>query len=894
MAGLSYGQRRFLFRGGIDPSTNTDMGNHSVQLIVLVRILSARPFSRRGAFFFYVCLVFFVALLALPHFSVGQSLVISTGEQTADLRVNRVTFEGDLFFSREELQLHVRSKPNRELLGLPGFTWWLWLYNFGEHTLGGKRLGKAFKATGEPPAIFDSTTVARDLEQLQLFYNQEGFLEAELSAVVEKKSNSNQVSIQFNIVAGRPTFIRTFKYNGLDALDHEQKVRIARGTLLDLRIDNDDPDPLVQRLENRRYSEPLLSEDGRRLLIALHNEGYAAVALDSIHAVVYRINADSVDVTVDVKLGPRYRFGDVFFSVTGPESSADDRFESDSLHNSLPGIRGGLIEATFHAERRLQFHLFERKLDFRPGEWYDQSKLISTKRRLDGISAIAFTEIRPVKDDSTVRIVAADVGSKTAPTADSVADTVNIPVRSGLSAPPRISHRFNVQSRRRHQLRLQTFIIQRNGSLAEQDNEWGFGAGITYTNLNPFGGGENFTVSGTGSLASEIGVRGGFTSAQWEIRSNLAFPYLTWPMGAVNSWFGLEDAKSHISLSFLAARRDALKLILRGRGLARYRFELNHTRTLTSLFDLMELTISNPDTLDGFQEIFLDDVLESIEDPVQRATIIEDYTEPQFNDARRLTLRWANVDPLRRDNGYVYEAAIESGGNLGYLLDRFVFTPGTVEGTLPGLPIFGEEGSTNRLIYRRYVRAVIDIRKYNRINSLSVFAWKILVGAAHPYGKATLIPLGRRFFSGGATSVRAWHLSELGPGSASVQNESNKNSNLNTNIFGGEIKLEGSVELRHTVFRNFMAADWVFAMFIDAGNVWFGPRNPGSSAGRFQFDRFYQEIGVGAGIGIRLEWEYLIIRLDFSSKVHDPVRKGDLWPDGFSDPVVHFGFGHTF
>jgi len=260
----------------------------------------------------------------------------------------------------------------------------------------------------------------------------------------------------------------------------------------------------------------------------------------------------------------------------------------------------------------------------------------------------------------------------------------------------------------------------------------------------------------------------------------------------------------------------------------------------------------------------------------------------------RITVRKSNIDPFRRDNGYVQEVSIEGGGNLAYLLDRFIFNPGEIDGTLPGLPIFGETGSSNELIYRQYVRAVVDMRKYNRINSLSVFTWKILVGAAHPYGQAELIPLGRRFFSGGATSVRAWHLSELGPGSASVQNESNKNSDLNTNIFGGEIKLEGSVELRHTVFRSFMAADWVFAMFVDAGNVWFGPRNPGTDAGRFEIDRFYKEIGVGAGIGIRLEWDYLIIRLDFSSKVHDPVRQGDLWPDGFSDPVVHFGFGHTF
>lgn len=876
MAGLSYGQRRFLFRRRVVRSS--DENGLTIRLISRAKIQNAvvPPLSR------VLCIrVFTIVLLFLSMrtaVSAGQSLHIEPGITSQEMLVTQVVFEGDLFFSITELELRVRSRPNRKLLGIPGLRWWLWLHNFGAHTLGGKGLGRAFMATGEPPALFDSTTVASDLEQLQIFYLGEGFREVHISATVRREPRSNKVSIQFDIEAGRPTFIRTFAYNGLDALDREQKLRVARGTLLNLQIDDDDPNPLVQQLEGHRYSEPLLSADGRRLLTTLHNEGYAAVTLDSIHAVVYRVSRDSFDVTVDVKLGPRYRFGDVFFHIVGPESEAADRTASDSLLNLTPGITGGRIEVTIQSDRSFEFGLFRRKLNFRPGDWYDQSKLISTKRRFDAIGAIAFTDVRAVPPEFSLP----------------PSDTDSTDLKSAQFVSPRLSHRFNIQSRRRHQIRLQTFVIQRNGSLPG-DDELGIGAGVTYSNLNLFGGGENFSLSITGSVASEIALLSDFTSAQVEIRSNLALPYLTWPMGPANSWFDLDDARTHISLSFLAARRDALNLILRGRGLARYRFELNHTQTLSSFFDIMEITISNPDTLDGFQKLFLDDVLEFIDDPVQRAQVVQDYTEPQFNDARRLTLRWANLDPFRRDNGFAYEFTIESGGNLGFLLDRFVFTPDKLEGSLPGLPIFGDAGSSNRLLYRQYFRFVTDIRKYNRINSLSVIAWKIFVGAAHPYGQADVIPLSRRFFSGGATSVRAWQLSELGPGSANLQNErTRRNSNLNTNIFGGEIKLEGSVELRHTVFRKFMAADWIFAMFIDAGNVWLGPRNPGTSAGKFRLNRFYEEIGIGTGVGVRLAWEYLIVRLDFASKLHDPVRKGELWPDGFSNPVAHFGFGHTF
>ena len=878
MAGLSDGRRRLLFRGRVVNLCGRLLvrdrlpGRASPSTIVLPEPQRYRMPVLMGM----ACLFLFV-FECPPQLAMGQSrpvqnapvMTIDRSIGSEEMLISDVSFEGDLFFKRPILELRVRSKPNRELLGIPGATWWLWLYKFGENTLGGNGIGKAFKATGEPPALFDSTTVANDLERLQLFYFlDEGFQQSAISAAVTRNGTSNKVSIVYHIEAGPPTFIRNFKYNGLDSLSHDQKVRIARGSLLDLDVDESMPDPLVHSLQNNRYSGPLLTEEWRRLLTALHVEGYAAVTRDSIHAVVYTISPDTVDVTIDVKLGPRYRFGDVLFAVNGTEPGADDRQVVDSVKSSVSGVEGGIISAGFKAERRLTFEPLRDNLKFAPGDWYDQSKLIATKRRLDGIRALAFTDIQSVEPQTI---------ETTTP-----------------GAAPRLPHRFSIQTRPRHQMRLQTFILQRNDSFEGNKNEWGFGVGVTYNNFNLFGGGENFSVNASTSLTSELDASKGFSSAQWEVGANLAFPRLTWPMGRLESLLDLENVLSHVTISFLAARRDALFLIIRGRGQARYRFELKHSRTFTSFFDLLELTVSNPDTLEGFRESFLDDILDTIDDPNQRARIIQDYTEPQFNDALRLTLRQTDLNLLRRENGHVYEVGLEAGGNIGFLLDRFIFTPDTLEGSLPGLPIFGATGSSNRLFYGQYIRGVVDVRKYIRLNTLSVFAWKIIVGAAHPYGEAPVIPLSRRFFSGGSSSVRAWHLSELGPGSASIQTEDDKNESLNTNIFGGEIKLEGSIELRHTVFRDVFSANWIFTVFMDAGNVWFGPRNPGPVAGRFRADEFFTELGIGAGFGFRLAWDYLVVRLDFASKVHDPVRKGELWPDGFSEPVIHFGFGHTF
>src|SRR5690606_12396003 len=176
-----------------------------------------------------------------------------------------------------------------------------------------------------------------------------------------------------------------------------------------------------------------------------------------------------------------------------------------------------------------------------------------------------------------------------------------------------------------------------------------------------------------------------------------------------------------------------------------------------------------------------------------------------------------------------------------------------------------------------------------------VLAMKFIGGIAHPTGKADVVPFDRRFYSGGATSVRGWGLRELGPGKSDLMARTDSTSGYTTNILGGDIKLEVGVEARRVLLHNLFAADWLGVTFLDAGNVWTGPRNPGVPEGRFRFGSFYREFGAGTGFGLRAAWEYLILRLDFAYKLYDPARSGKgPFPDGLRRPIVHFGIGHAF
>src|SRR5699024_4411768 len=141
---------------------------------------------------------------------------------------------------------------------------------------------------------------------------------------------------------------------------------------------------------------------------------------------------------------------------------------------------------------------------------------------------------------------------------------------------------------------------------------------------------------------------------------------------------------------------------------------------------------------------------------------------------------------------------------------RFVITPGTIEGELPSPVKF----SNNRLAYSLYVKLTADYRRYFHLSNSTVFAIRGFTGYEKTFGKRKIVPLNQRFYAGGSNDVRGWSIFSLGPGSISADNKV---------IPGRQIKLLSQIEFRETFLRNFLSSDWIFALFTDAGNIWYGP-----------------------------------------------------------------------
>ncbi|WP_240328180.1 BamA/TamA family outer membrane protein [Salinibacter ruber] len=802
--------------------------------------------------------------------------------------VHEVDIRGNRQFAAGTLKENIRTRPNRRVLGIPGLTWWRWVHQLGSADWMWERLGRALQSGGEPPAYIDSTTVGGDAERLELFYRQRGFRDASVSYRVEPREEDDRVRVVFEIEPGSATHLRRVTYAGLDALRTGQKRRLVGGTVFETASVSMG-DTLSVRVQGQRYREPMLLEERRRILTFLQNEGYAAVSRDSVRAVVYRATPDSFDVTLRVQTGPRYRFGDVRFEATGPEDAPP---RSDTVDVAVDTTGGGRpqVTARFVDERRLDPAIVRRSLRFTPGAYYDQSAVQATKRRLDGTGVFAFTNLSPQYEDAVRR------------------DTTGVPY---------LPLQINAQTRQRHRLQAETFALQRESVGAREAgvrlNEFGVGLSGTYENVNAFGGGETFRLRTSASVATGLDSLL-VSSNQFEGSASLVLPYLIRPFQSLDRTFDLSSARTRLSLTGLTALRTDLGLRIRSRVNAQLRLEMDHTPTQSSLVDVVDLSLSNPDTLDQFSKKFLRRVFgrrgDNLQDPVQRQQILEDYTQPQVNTAVRYTFRDATAGPMRRRSGHIYEASGEVGNTLPLLLDRFVFTPGRPDYSLPSL-FGGAGGLTGQLIYRPYVRASVDLRRYVPLGSGTTLGLKFFGGWAHPTAGPTVVPFDRRFFSGGANSVRGWRLRELGPGEGLPADTTTAVPESPSNILGGDVKLESSIELRTTLFPSVLAARWIGATFLDVGNVWFGPRNrgfgqaddnrdgPGAARdgrdGRFAGPEALLDVGVGGGAGLRLEWPYLIVRLDLAYRLHDPSpRNDDVFGDNFSGPLLHFGIGHSF
>lgn len=793
--------------------------------------------------------LFVLGGLSLTSPEIGLAQNNSILSDATDKVVRAIRFVGNDHVQDNTLEELIRTSTNREFLGIPRFTPWYFIWQ-----LTGK--------FGEPPALLNRAKLANDIERIKQYYRSIGFLNAMVDTnIVEFKED--RVEVSFLINEGHSFAIQTVSYTGIPSFKDSTRVPnfLKASPFTDERIND------TTYFVNKRYSENSLTAERIRIITFLKNNGYAAVQRDSVNVLIKKDSTNQYQLhslfTIDS--GQKYTFGDLYISLAGPDNLLNYQQE-DTVSQAPLTIGDNSIFLRKEKSAQTDFSLLTDQILFKPGAIFDNSLYVRTVNEFQNLGMLTINQFG-LSEEGSLPDYSQD----------------EIPVMFALQTLPKHSVNFNV------------FGMKRYG--------FGSGAGITYTNNNLFGRAENLQINLNGSfeyVTSET-VRdiapdssdqtfGGRFFQSFESRLDYSLPRLIFPFAALDDDLYFTNARTRYSLSF--SRSNQLLFDINSDIRFNLRYEVQHNPRFSSFLDLIEVDLLDTDPSPQFRQALREEFGEG---SFQLQRILEDF-RPQISSILRYTFRSRRTDLIQRDYGYYSEYSIAFGGNIPYLTDRYLVTPDTLEGNLP--PIIPT--SQNSLSYSRFIKGTVDYRRYIPISNDAVFSYHGFAGVALPYGNSISIPLNQRFYAGGSNDIRGWDIYSLGPGGIPLDD---------VTINGGEIKLLGQVEIRQGVTDDFLSADWIAAWFIDAGNIWYGPRTefPASRAvsdsqlsasdreqvlelGKFQFDEFYKQIAVGSGLGLRLDWEYVVARFDFAFRIHD-LQQG--W---FENNKLYFtfGIGHSF
>ena len=192
--------------------------------------------------------------------------------------------------------------------------------------------------------------------------------------------------------------------------------------------------------------------------------------------------------------------------------------------------------------------------------------------------------------------------------------------------------------------------------------------------------------------------------------------------------------------------------------------------------------------------------------------------------------------------------------------------------------------------YSQFVRGEMTLGKtwvWGKKNGQSL-ATRLVAGAGHAYGNSTTLPFEKHFYAGGASSLRGWQARTVGPGT------SPRDSSFVIPNQTGDMRLEANIEYRFDMFWKVEGA-----VFVDAGNIWtLQEHDKEAEKSLFKWNTFGESIAANWGLGLRLNFGFLLVRVDMGMKIHDPARDQKWVNPGQwlrrDNYALHFGVGYPF
>ncbi|MBQ7494847.1 MAG: BamA/TamA family outer membrane protein [Bacteroidaceae bacterium] len=681
-----------------------------------------------------------------------------------------------------------------------------------------RRVNRLIQRIGEPPVVYDSTSAAKSQRDIESAVRNLGYLRAQVT--LQAHRHKRRIGLTYRINPG-PLYTVSRLQRAIDD-PHVDSVYVSNwdGSLLH---------------EGMPFDINLLDRERSRLTGILQNMGYYRFNKSMV-----RFDADTtqkqhqVAVTLRVPLfrpspqealtlHPCFHLGQINYLVDLDPQAL--RGHTAEYHVSTLG------EQRFYAREGMHFRpmFLLNKSDLHPMRLYSETDVQSTYSNLSSLSAV--------------------VGA-------------NVTMEPSATSPDTLDAYVSLLSAKRHGVSAEVEGTNSAGDL-------GAALSLGYQNRNLFRRSAQLGLTLRGAFEAIKGLEG-YTDQnylEYSAEASLNFPEFMLPLLS-RQFRRSVNAQSIASVMYDSQDRPEFhRRVLT----AAWRYRWNRTRQQHQYrLDLLDLNyVFMPWISETFRQEYLTD-------NGSRNAVLRYNYENLFIMKTGINYQYTSLPPVTQSvsygqNAYSLRIGVELAGNLLYGLSHLFNTQHS--DNLDAYTLFN-------IAYAQYAKFDFDFSKSFRFDQRNSLAMRVAVGAAMPYGNSSVLPYEKRYFAGGANSVRGWSVRGLGPGK--FQGSDGRVDFIHQT---GDLKLDLSVEWRSHLF-------WKIdgALFVDGGNVWTFREYEEQPGGQFLIDEFWKQIAVAYGAGFRLNFGYFILRLDGGMKAINPAYDSGR----LRYPVIHPSFSRDF
>lgn len=707
-----------------------------------------------------------------------------------------------------------------------GIRFHLWLYNLSRKDKD-KGINNWLRTIGEEPVIYDPFLSNKSIDLLKSYLDNKGYYNSIVKDTVQLRRK--RARILYKIQVKEPFTIKSINYTCSDT-------NMARDVL---------PDTVNSVIiSGNNFDLDLLQDERKRIETNLKNKGYYRFNKDFIS---FQADSSAKSLEVDLKMNinefqkrdsannmiktshKKYIINKVFVFTNFDQKEAlsqSDYYTKDIDTTFIDGIY-----FISKGEDRLNRRVILQSNFILHGEYYSLSNANKTYKHLNSLRLFKIINIQFNPIDSLE------------------IDSLNI---GYLNCNIQLTKYF-----------LQSYTIELQGT--NSYGNIGIGGNFLYQHRSLFGGAEitDFRINGAIEAIDEQNIAGNYYTTELGANVTVSIPKFILPIFKGERFSKKYSPKTQISGGYNFQDRIDYRRSIANMS---YGYIWDGNKFLKHAVKLLELNaVTLPYATTEFKN-YID------------STYLKSSYDNHLISVTNYSLVYNNQDLKKNRDFYFLRLNSEISGNL---LSGISELSNAAKNENGSYIVFG-------VPFSQYTKFDIDLRYYDIIDNSNTVAYRLFGGVGIPYGNSSSLPFEKMYFSGGANSIRAWNVRDLGPGSYSGGSRTRFPNQT------GDIKLEANIEYRFKMF-------WVIegALFIDAGNVW-NLNSDEFEGGLFRKDQFYKEFAVGSGIGARFDFSFFIFRLDLGLKLRNPARiDGERWIPmqdltWNDDVTINIGIGYPF